>query len=126
LRLLDALDPSPDSPSSSTSIALLLSRALPSTIGPAISSARVRLIIILVLIALFSLVGGMWVVARTYAWLAKYREHFRENVCGEMEIVFIPSRHAKGLQGMSEERVRKWFRDREGELFKVIGVFAVP
>lgn len=136
LRLLNALDPSPGSPSTPSTIRLLLNgRALPSTIGPAITSARMRLIVVLVLIGLLSLGAGLWVIVRAYAGIARYRKHFQEVICGGMEMVVLPARKAPGLEGLSEEKVRKRLRDLmkgdagEGEPSSelvAIGVFAIP
>jgi hypothetical protein len=135
LRLLNALDPSPDSDSTSNFLHIpLLSRDLPSTIAPAISSARIRLIIILVLITVLSVGGGLFTIARSYAALSKYRKNFTDQVCGGLGMVFISSEHATGWKGMTEEKIKIWLRDREcqpqGEdedkVLEVVGVFTVP
>lgn len=131
LRLLDALDPSPGTSSAAESIRLIqiqprLGRALTSTIGPAISTARTRIILILVLIGVFAVIGGLWIVARTYASLAKYRAFFRDKVCGGLEMVVVPAAAAPGWSGLPEERIRKSFDDLASEQFRVVGLFAIP
>lgn len=131
LRLLDALDPSPGTSSAAESIRLIqthprLRRALTSTIGPAISTARTRIILILVLIGVFGVIGGLWIVARTYASLAKYQAFFRDKVCGSLEMVVVPAAAAPGWSGLPEERIRKSFDDLSSEQFRVVGLFAIP
>ena len=133
LRLLNALDPSPDSDSTSNFLHIpLLSRALPSTIAPAISSARVRMIILLVLITVLSVGGGLFTIAQSYAALSKYRKNFAEQVCGGLSMVFIPSKCAPGWSGLTEEKIKIWLKDREvpsddeDKELEVVGVFAVP
>jgi hypothetical protein len=134
LRLLNALDPSPDSESTSNFLHLPIPiRALPSTISPAISSARIRLIIILVLITVLSVFGGLFAIARSYSALSKYRKNFTDQVSGGLSMVFISSKNAAGWNGLTEEKIKIWLREREvpqdGEDWKeleVVGVFAVP
>jgi hypothetical protein len=134
LRLLNALDPSPDSDSTSSFLHLpLFLRALPSTISPAISSARIRLIIILVLISVLSVGGGLFAIARVYAALSKYRQDFRERICGGMSMVYISAHHAKAWEGLTEEKIKLWLReqtvfedDEEPRELEAVGVFAVP
>jgi hypothetical protein len=136
LRLLNSLDPSPDSKATSNFLHLPIQlRALPSTIAPAISSARIRLIIILVLITVISVFGGLFAIARSYSALSKYRKNFSEQVCGGLSMVFISSKNAAGWNGLTEEKIKIWLREREvpqngdGEDRKeleVVGVFAVP
>lgn len=134
LRLLNALDPSPDSDSTSDFLHLpLLNRALPSTISPAISTARVRLIIILVFISVLSVGGGLFAIARAYTALSKYRKDFRDPICGGMSMVYIPSESAKAWEGLTEEKIKLWLKERtvfdgdeEPRELEAIGVFAVP
>ena len=135
LRLLNALDPSPDSDSTANFLHLPLQpRALPSTISPAISTARIRLIIILILIAVLSVGGGLFAIARAYAALSRYRKSFTGGVCGGMIMVFISSKHAPGWASLTEEKIKVWLKDREvpqieeesRKELEVIGVFAVP
>jgi hypothetical protein len=138
LRLLNSLDPSPDSSSRDTSLQILFQttarkRALPQTIGPALSSASVRLIVILVLIGLLSLVGGLWVVTRTYVKISARRKKFEQDTCGGMDMVVIAAKDAPGWKAMSEEKLRKsLMTDMSGksedgnEELNVVGVFAVP
>ena len=147
LRLLDALDPSPGSTNTSgllelppyfgsflSSRAASLGRALMSTVAPAIGSARVRLIVILVLIAVIGCIGGLWVVSRAYAAFARYRTRFEMEICGGMDMVIVSAQDAPGWRGMSEEKLKKWFKDKamladesDGKRsFDVVGLFAVP
>jgi hypothetical protein len=134
LRLLNALDPSPDSDSTSNFLHLPIQlRALPSTISPANSTARIRLIIILVLITVLSVGGGLFAIARAYAALSEYRKKFTEQVCGGLNMVFISSTHSPGWDGLTEEKIKIWLRDREvpadgddRKELEVVGVFAVP
>ncbi|WWD00248.1 hypothetical protein V866_007157 [Kwoniella sp. B9012] len=140
LRLLNALDPSPDSAATSNSLRLMSSapslgaRSLTSTIAPAISSARVRLIIILVILAVLACGGGLFVIARTYASLRKLKKGFENRMCQKMEMVFISSHDAGGWRGKSEEAVRRLLRDwcaqlklnNEEKEVDVVGVFAIP
>lgn len=128
LRLLDALDPSPGSIKTSTQLHVQpYSRALMSTITPAISSARIRLIIILVLVALFSCVGGLFIVARLYAGLVKYQKTYETKVCGGMDMVIISAADAPGLKGWTEAEVTRWMQERcEGTDASVAGLFAIP
>lgn len=134
LRLLNAMDPSADSKSTSNFLHLpLVSRALPSTISPAISSARIRLIIILVLISVLSFGGGLFAIARAYAALSRYRRHYRDRICGGTSMAFISAQSAKAWEGLTEEKHRSWLRDRtmfegddEPRELDVVGVFAVP
>lgn len=134
LRLLNALHPSPDSDSTSNFLRIpLASRALPSTISPAISSARIRLIIILVLIATLSVGGGLFAIARAYAALSKYRQEYRDVVCGGLSMAFIPAPRVKSWEGLTEEKIKLWLRERtafgddaERRELEVVGVFAVP
>lgn len=136
LRLLNSLDPAPESPTRDASIQLLLyhryKRALPQTIGPALSSARVRLIVLLALIGLLSVVGGLWIIARAYASTAKKREGFEQQTCGGLDMVLVEADTAPGWKGMSEERLRKLLVDnvktpeREVQEVAIVGLFAIP
>jgi len=134
LRLLNALDSSPDSDSTSNFLHLPIEpRGLPSTISPAISSARIRLIIILVIITVISVFGGLFTIARSYSALSKYRKNFTEQVCGGLSMVFVSSKNAAGWNGLTEEKIKIWLREREphqnGEdrkALEVLGVFALP
>jgi hypothetical protein len=134
LRLLNALDPSPDSEFTSNFLHLPIQlRALPSTISPAISSARTRLIIILVLITVISVFGGLFAIARSYSALSKYRKNFTEQVCDGLGMVFISSKNAAGWSGLTEEKIKIWLREREApqngedrKELEAVGVFAVP
>ncbi|WWD08005.1 hypothetical protein V865_006115 [Kwoniella europaea PYCC6329] len=140
LRLLNALDPSPDSAATSNASRLmfsspsLVSRSLTSTIAPAISSARVRLIIILVILAVLACGGGLFVIVRTYASLMKLKKGFENRTCQKMEMVFIPSHDAGGWVSKTEEGVRRLLRDwfakmksnNEEKEVDVVGVFAIP
>ena len=148
LRLLNALDPSPESTTTSTMLrlppyirsmspfSLLHPRALMSTVAPAISSARVRLIILLVLIALFCCFGGLFTVARAYAAFAKYRKNFETQILGGLDMVVISAKDAPGWRGWSEETLKKWLKERVGgsgapekdghRELDIVGVFAIP
>ncbi|WVF70155.1 hypothetical protein IAT40_004943 [Kwoniella sp. CBS 6097] len=136
LRLLNALDPSPDSAATTESLIQLFQgkkRSLSSTITPAIDSAKVRLIVILVLLAVVAVGGGLFVVARTYAFLFRAKKEFEEKTCGGMNMVFIPSRYADGWRNTSEEGLRRWFKDwssrisgSEKKEIDIVGLFAVP
>ncbi|ORX33503.1 hypothetical protein BD324DRAFT_658318 [Kockovaella imperatae] len=144
LRLLDALDPSPDSmttsvrlhlPSYSRAVSARLGkRALMSTIAPAISSARIRLVIILVLLALFSCAGGLFVIVRLYASFARYRKRFENDMCGGLDMVVIPMHEAPGWRNMTEARLLKRLQSQLGEVTEkdsmkhvdIVGLFAIP
>ena len=135
LRLLDALDPSPESLATSNAITFpVLIRALPSTIQPAVSSARTRLIILLVIIAVFGGGGGLFLIARAYAAFARYRTRF-EDMCGGLDMVFVSAKDTPAWTKLSEERIKRWLGERfhgastrrsESTEINVIGVFAVP
>lgn len=126
LRLLDALDP--DSRST-------LKRALPDS-ALTLSAARIRLIILLVLMTVIGIGGGLFIIARTYAGFARYRIRFDKDICGGLDMVYVAARVAPSWRGMSEEAILKWFRalstghDAEktggGKDLDVLGVFAVP
>lgn len=138
LRLLNALDPSPDSNITTGFIQILLHptsharRALPSTIAPASPSARTRLIVLLVLTAVLIIALSLRPIARGYSKLTKYRKHFNETICGGMSMAFIASKDAKAWNGKTEEAVKTWLREKiddggEGNKeLDVVGVFAVP
>jgi hypothetical protein len=130
LRLLNSLDPAPESPTRDAAIQLLqtgtFKRALPQTIGP-VSSARIRLIVTLVLIGLLSLVGGLWVVTRTYAKIAARQRKFEKDECRGMEMIAIAAKDAPGWVGLSEDQLRKMLGTaEEGAELRVSGVFAIP
>lgn len=134
MRLLNALDPSPDSNTTTGFIQFLLlgRRDLPSTISPAIGSARPRLIVLLVLIAVLVVALGLRPIARGYSKLSKYRKHFDETICGAMSMVFIAAADAKAWSGQTEEGIKTWLREKtntggeEPRELEVVGVFAVP
>ncbi|WVQ97737.1 hypothetical protein IAU59_004851 [Kwoniella sp. CBS 9459] len=135
LRLLDALDPSPDSPATTNSLLRLFQgdkRSLSSTITPAIDSARIRLIVILVLLAVLAVGGGLFVVTRTYASLYYAKKEFEEKTCEGMDMVFISSRNADGWRNTPEEGLRRWFKDWSSRIsgtekeIDIVGLFAVP
>jgi hypothetical protein len=84
------------------------------------------MILVLVLIGVFGVIGGLWIVARTYASLAKYRAFFRDKVCGGLELVVVPAAAAPGWRSLSEERIRKSFDDVTSEQFRIVGLFAIP
>lgn len=137
LRLLNALDPSPDSTTTNGFIQFLLNvptrRDLPSTVAPAISSARPRLIVLLVLISVVIVIVALFPLIRSYSALAKYRKHFNETISGGMSMVFIDVKFAKGWNGKTEEGIKAWLRDKSGDgdhdedkELNVVGVFAIP
>ncbi|WVW78796.1 hypothetical protein I302_100758 [Kwoniella bestiolae CBS 10118] len=98
LRLLNALDPSPDSTATSNTLRMMLaSRSLSSTIAPAISSARVRLIIILVVLAVLACGGGGW-----------------------------KGRSEDGVRRLLREWSAGMKRDEEEKEVDVVGMFAIP
>jgi len=87
----------------------------------------------LVLITVISVFGGLFAIARAYSALSKYRKNFTDQICGGLNMVFISSKHTPGWNGMTEEKIKIWLRDKEvsqtGEDRKeleVVGVFAVP
>ncbi|WVQ76699.1 hypothetical protein IAR50_006373 [Cryptococcus sp. DSM 104548] len=140
MRLLDALDPSPDSSATDAYLSILVSlgrkRHLPSTIAPAVSSARTRLIIMLVLLTVISVGGGLFVVTRAYAALMRAKRVFEDETCKGVDMVWIDAKRARGWAGNSEEGLRRWFkewwkisfrddRDHESEV-EVFGLFAIP
>lgn len=88
MRLLNSLDPSPDSPSMSSSSSLVL-RALPSTIRPAVDNARVRLIILLVITCCFMVVPAWLTVVKAMNSLLGFRKRWLDEACGGEEIWWI-------------------------------------
>lgn len=135
MRLLNALDPSPDSTTTSSFIQVLFNlhpRDLPSTVAPAISSARTRLIVLLVLITVLVVALGLLPVAKGYSKLSKYRKHYNETICGGLSMVFISAKEAKAWSGKTEEGIKTWVRekitsvDEDNSELSVVGVFAVP
>lgn len=128
LRLLNSVDPSPGSSSTANQLRLQpYIRALPSTIAPAIASARTRLIILLVIIAVLGCGGGLFVIVRTYTSLARYRKHFEQDICGGLEMVIIPAASAAAWRGLSEQAIKRWLDERaEGQEPSIVGVFAIP
>ena len=123
LRLLNALDPSLESPSRSESISaaanlassrmsLLHSvhsgparRALSDTIAPAISSAHVRLIIVLVLIGLITLLGGLVLVLRVFRMMESQRRKMNEEAQW-VDVVVLSKEEVPGWTG-GEARLRE-------------------
>lgn len=91
---------------------------------------------ILVLGGLLSLVGGLWIVTRTYAQISARRRKFEKATCGGIEMVVVSAKDAPGWKGLSEERLRKMLLDamkpkEEGQgseavELSVVGVFAIP
>ncbi|WWC87156.1 uncharacterized protein L201_002042 [Kwoniella dendrophila CBS 6074] len=144
LRLLNALDPSPDSSvttSTLNSIRVPVNpskirkiRSLSSTISPAISSARVRLIIILVILAILACGGGLFIIARTYYSLMRVKTKFENETCQGLEMVFMSAENVKGWKGMSEEGLRRWSKnwsnnsksDNGEKEIDIVGLFAIP
>jgi hypothetical protein len=137
MRLLNALDPSPGSASTSNLLHLApYIRALPSTIAPAVNNARIRLIILLVIIAVLGCGGGLFVIARSYAALARYRRRFEEDICGGLDMVVVSAEDAPAWKGLSDAQLRKWLKlwrepmKQEGEDgvrdLEVVGIFAIP
>ncbi|WWC67601.1 uncharacterized protein I206_101511 [Kwoniella pini CBS 10737] len=134
LPLLNALDPSPDSSATShTLLQMLETRSLTSTISPAISNARIRLIIILVILAVLACGGGLFVIARTYAGLIRRKTDFDNKICQKMEMVYIRANDAPGWKGMTEEGVRNLLKDYSAKMkggnekeIEIVGVFAIP
>lgn len=131
LRLLNSLDPSPGSQSTSSQLHLqAYIRALPSTIAPAIGSARVRLIVLLVIITVLGCGGGLFVLFRAYTAFARYHKRFELEICGGMDMVIIPLQRAKAWSGLSEEGIRRWIGERglkgEAAHMSVAGVFGIP
>jgi hypothetical protein len=76
----------------------------------------------------------LFAIARAYSALSKYRKNFIEHVCGGLNMVFISSKHAPGWNGLTEEKIKIWLRERETHRadederkeLEVVGVFAVP
>ena len=123
LRLLDALDPSPES---TATLFQLQIRDLPSTIAPAIGSAQTRLIVLLVIMAVLGCGLGLFVIARTYGAFDRYARQLTES-CGGIDMVIIPDIPA--WRGLSETKVKKWFKEVDVPGVKdidVVGLFAIP
>ena len=131
LRLLNALDPSPGSPPTSNKLHIHPhARALPSTIAPAIGSARTRLIVLLVIITILGCGGGLLLIFRTYHAFSKYQRRFNDEICGGMDMVVVPSRAAPNWSGLSEEAIKAWFQQRSNSAqpftLEVVGAFGIP
>jgi hypothetical protein len=154
LRLLNAIDPNPDSSSRGSSLSNLFAqpallrprtgdapiykRALSDTVAPATSSARVRLIIVLVLVGLLTLIGGLWLVLRVYRRMARHWREAEDEAHG-VDMVVLSGDEVPGWSG-GEEVLRKRLREavnagnggraigESGEKAEVdiLGVFAIP
>jgi hypothetical protein len=103
MRLLNSLDPSPDSPSMSPSSSLVL-RALPSTIRPAVDNARVRLIILLVITCCFMVVPAWFTVAKAMNSLLGFRKRWLDEACDGEEIWWIRFKRAGPKQTTVSEK----------------------
>ena len=130
-RLLNALDPDPVSESGlGRSDQGIDKRALPSTNVPSINSAKTRLIVLLVIIAVLSCGGGLFVIARTHAALSRYKNHFHKNVCGGLDMAIVSTTDAAGWKGLSEETVKRWLTKRahhgQEDKLEIVGVSAIP
>jgi hypothetical protein len=131
LRLLNSLDPSPGSRVTSTQLHLRpYVRALPSTVAPAVDSARTRLIVLLAIIAVLGCGRGLFVIFRTYDAFLRYQKRFKEEICRGMEMVLIPYTSAPAWYGLSEEGIKAWITRRIQPVptasFEVMGVFGIP
>lgn len=121
LRLLNALDPSPDSPAAES---MLVARNLPSTIAPVLTSSRPRLIAILVIMTVLWLGGTLTIVWRTYAKLTAYAKRFEEASDGQ-NMVFIPASKATAWQGLTETGIKRRLLVGPTDEGSVAGVFAI-
>lgn len=121
LRLLNALDPSPDPPVAG---AKLVGRDVPSTIVPAMENARPRLIAILAIMAVLWVGGTLTIVWRTYAKITDYAKRF-EDVCDGQSMVFIPSSKATAWQGLTETGIKRRLLVGPTDEGSVAGVFAI-
>lgn len=120
LRLLNALDPVPELPTAQ----LRLLNRLPSTIEPALASARPRLIAILVIVAIIWVGGTLFIVWRTYTKFAAYAKRF-DIACDRQSMVFIPASKATAWQGLSETGIKRRLLMGPTDEGSVAGVFAI-
>jgi len=108
LRLLDSLDPAPDSPSMFPKQQDLASRALPGTIRPVITSARTRLIILVVITIVGMVLPALWIILRALNVMLKVRERWLNDVCDGEEIWWLPLRSiSRPGRTMSEADVQR-------------------
>ena len=122
LRLLNALDPDPSSAQGG-----LVSRALPSTIAPALRSARARLIVLLVILSVLGCGGGLLVIWKTFRSLAKGQEKLDEER-ERIDMVIVPRHEALAWHTLSTQGVQRWLKSRLGNQtnVQVHGVFGIP
>lgn len=90
LRLLDALDPDSSYFSTIPRTAIIQQRNLPSTIRPTLSSARLRLIILVALSSAIIFAPSLLFVAQCLRSLKTFRHRRLREICGGEEMVFIP------------------------------------
>ena len=90
LRLLNALDPDPSYFDDLPNSAIRLKRDLPETIRPTLSSARKRVIILVVLSAGIIFLPSLLYVAQCIRSLKTFRQRRLREICGGEEIVLLP------------------------------------
>lgn len=107
LRLLNALDPSPDSNIAlRQTLAISWKRDLTNTIAPAISNARTRLIILVVLLFVILIFPSIFLISRTLRALFRFRQKWLSETCGGESIVWIRHRSKVDSAALTEQEVR--------------------
>lgn len=120
LRLLNAHEPPAATSASGT---ILLTRDV-SSFSPVMEGSRMRLIAILVLMAILSVGGTLFIVWRTYAKLAAYAIRFDE-ASDHQSMVFIPASKAPAWQGLTETGIRRRLMIGPRDDGSIAGVFAI-
>ncbi|CAK9784277.1 hypothetical protein CC85DRAFT_327652 [Cutaneotrichosporon oleaginosum] len=120
LRLLNAHSPPLLTPAAGTQFA---SRGVLSSTTP-MEGSRIRLIVILVLIAVLSVGGTLFIVWRTYAKLFAYSIRFDEASEGQ-SMVFIPASEAPAWKGLTETGIHRQLTKEAKDSGSVAGVFAI-
>lgn len=118
LRLLNALDPDPSYFDTIPRSANGQRRNLPSTIiGPTLSTARLRLIILVALSCAIIFVPSMLSVAQCLRSLKTLRQRRLREICGGEEVVFIPwkkdTRYGAPTTAPTEQDIRTLANDHQ-------------
>lgn len=90
LRLLNSLDPDSSYFAILPDSTIRSKRDLPGTLGPTLSSARLRLIILVALSSGIIFLPSLFFVAQCLRSLKTFRQRRLREICGGEEMVFIP------------------------------------
>ncbi|KZT30913.1 hypothetical protein NEOLEDRAFT_1053480 [Neolentinus lepideus HHB14362 ss-1] len=78
------------------------------TDGTRLTNARVRIIILTILLIVLAVIPGVWKILKEFNRAVAYRERWLKVRCGDMDMAWISARKAPGFRGWGERRLKEF------------------